>query len=162
GNHRHCATYLRCQSVAAASYSFREYCLHLLDLSRRPEIPTAINHRFICACLDQCWPGNYGDRFEYRDDATFRGRLTALLSRPVSAVKMKTERIVREEQKIRAVYSCGSKNGADGGGRTHPLSRVLDFESSASANSATSAPFWTAQYSRSIGAGKEKSRSWVH
>src|SRR5579872_519200 len=30
-------------------------------------------------------------------------------------------------------------NGADGGGRTHTLSRVLDFESSASANSATSA-----------------------
>jgi hypothetical protein len=29
--------------------------------------------------------------------------------------------------------------GADGGGRTHTLSRVLDFESSASANSATSA-----------------------
>lgn len=31
------------------------------------------------------------------------------------------------------------KVGADGGGRTHTLSRVLDFESSASANSATSA-----------------------
>src|SRR5437016_12672598 len=30
-------------------------------------------------------------------------------------------------------------DGADGGGRTHTLSRVLDFESSASANSATSA-----------------------
>ena len=30
--------------------------------------------------------------------------------------------------------------GADGGGRTHTLSRVPDFESSASANSATSAP----------------------
>ncbi len=30
-------------------------------------------------------------------------------------------------------------SGADGGGRTHTLSRVLDFESSASANSATSA-----------------------
>ena len=29
--------------------------------------------------------------------------------------------------------------GADGGGRTHTLLRVLDFESSASANSATSA-----------------------
>ena len=31
------------------------------------------------------------------------------------------------------------KNGADGGGRTHTLVRVQDFESSASANSATSA-----------------------
>src|ERR1700690_234306 len=31
-------------------------------------------------------------------------------------------------------------NGADGGGRTHTLSRVPDFESGASANSATSAP----------------------
>jgi hypothetical protein len=30
-------------------------------------------------------------------------------------------------------------NGADGGGRTHTSSRILDFESSASANSATSA-----------------------
>ena len=30
-------------------------------------------------------------------------------------------------------------NGADGGGRTHTLSRVPDFESGASANSATSA-----------------------
>ena len=30
-------------------------------------------------------------------------------------------------------------DGADGGGRTHTLSRVPDFESSASANSATSA-----------------------
>ena len=29
--------------------------------------------------------------------------------------------------------------GADGGGRTHTASRLLDFESSASANSATSA-----------------------
>ena len=33
------------------------------------------------------------------------------------------------------------QDGADGGGRTHTLSRVLDFESSASANSATSATF---------------------
>src|ERR1043166_390358 len=33
------------------------------------------------------------------------------------------------------------KNGADGGGRTHTASRPLDFESSASANSATSAQF---------------------
>jgi hypothetical protein len=32
-----------------------------------------------------------------------------------------------------------NEDGADGGGRTHTLSRVLDFESSASANSATSA-----------------------
>ena len=31
------------------------------------------------------------------------------------------------------------RNGADGGGRTHTSSRILDFESSASANSATSA-----------------------
>ena len=31
--------------------------------------------------------------------------------------------------------------GTDGGGRTHTLLRVLDFESSASANSATSAPY---------------------
>ena len=31
------------------------------------------------------------------------------------------------------------EGGADGGGRTHTLSRVPDFESGASANSATSA-----------------------
>ena len=31
------------------------------------------------------------------------------------------------------------QDGADGGGRTHTSSRILDFESSASANSATSA-----------------------
>jgi hypothetical protein len=31
------------------------------------------------------------------------------------------------------------RHGADGGGRTHTLSRVPDFESGASANSATSA-----------------------
>ncbi len=35
------------------------------------------------------------------------------------------------------------KNGADGGGRTHTSVKTLDFESSASANSATSASFKT-------------------
>ena len=34
-----------------------------------------------------------------------------------------------------------NEHGADGGGRTHTSSRILDFESSASANSATSALF---------------------
>ena len=38
-----------------------------------------------------------------------------------------------------AALSLGRKNGADGGGRTHTLLRVPDFESGASANSATSA-----------------------
>src|SRR5262245_6022064 len=37
-------------------------------------------------------------------------------------------------------------NGADGGGRTHTLLRVPDFESSASANSATSALMTPANY----------------
>jgi hypothetical protein len=43
---------------------------------------------------------------------------------------------IRQQQVEPEVYL----NGADGGGRTHTLVRVLDFESSASANSATSAP----------------------
>src|ERR1017187_2004517 len=37
-------------------------------------------------------------------------------------------------------------HGADGGGRTHTSSRILDFESSASANSATSATLFTMTY----------------
>jgi hypothetical protein len=40
-------------------------------------------------------------------------------------------------------FLLGVINGADGGGRTHTLSRVPDFESSASANSATSATLIT-------------------
>ena len=39
------------------------------------------------------------------------------------------------------------KDGADGGGRTHTSSRILDFESSASANSATSATRGTIYFS---------------
>src|SRR5713226_7957742 len=38
-----------------------------------------------------------------------------------------------------AVQTFKAYNGADGGGRTHTSVRTLDFESSASANSATSA-----------------------
>src|SRR5579864_6092241 len=37
------------------------------------------------------------------------------------------------------MFFLGFLGGADGGGRTHTLLRVPDFESSASANSATSA-----------------------
>ena len=47
----------------------------------------------------------------------------------------------------RAAFPCIS-GGADGGGRTHTLSRVPDFESSASANSATSAAQLSSTYSR--------------
>jgi hypothetical protein len=47
------------------------------------------------------------------------------------------------------------KSGADGGGRTHTSSRILDFESSASANSATSATapiYFSGGQSKSISA----------
>ena len=44
----------------------------------------------------------------------------------------------------------GWLGGADGGGRTHTLSRVPDFESSASANSATSASQVAEHASRSV------------
>jgi hypothetical protein len=40
---------------------------------------------------------------------------------------------------VDAAPAIGYLVGTDGGGRTHTLLRVLDFESSASANSATSA-----------------------
>ena len=41
--------------------------------------------------------------------------------------------------KAEMAFILGVIDGADGGGRTHTLLRVPDFESSASANSATSA-----------------------
>src|ERR1017187_8514622 len=48
--------------------------------------------------------------------------------------------------------------GADGGGRTHTLSRVPDFESGASANSATSAT--VRQYISSGGEVNKFPRAW--
>ena len=47
--------------------------------------------------------------------------------------------ILTRYNKVRMVVFLGTVVGADGGGRTHTLLRVPDFESSASANSATSA-----------------------
>src|ERR1035441_5774350 len=51
---------------------------------------------------------------------------------------------------VKTTVFLGIIDGADGGGRTHTLSRVLDFESSASANSATSATLITKHLCRLV------------
>ena len=56
-------------------------------------------------------------------------------------VRLATGRSVSDNQ--RSSFQLQFIDGADGGGRTHTLSRVPDFESSASANSATSASLIT-------------------
>ena len=52
------------------------------------------------------------------------------------AIRAKAE--IFKSTRLRRFFAAG-QNGADGGGRTHTSLRIPDFESSASANSATSA-----------------------